>query len=106
MFETLTEGFNAMPYLASGIGIAFVIVALLFVLGRSRKFTIWHGLMIGLIGAGISLVLQGYLGLINWILLGMMFVDLGASVFFIGMLFMIVVMLWNFVRSSGKTLVR
>ena len=93
-------------YAAVGIAVAFILIAITFMAGRSRNLTALHGLAFGAIAMGAALAAQYYLGLMDWIYIGLMGYDIGALMFVIGLFAMIGVMAWNFIQSNGDTLVR
>ena len=107
MFETLSETtVSWMFYLSAGLGIAMVIMVMLFLAGNFKKWTVWHGVGVGVAGAFVALALHNYIGLFDWIMLGLMFSDVGATMFLVGFVAVIVVMISNLIATNGKTLFR
>jgi len=92
-------------YGAMGVAVAFFLMTILWVAGRSRKVTFLHGLVFGAVAAGAAVIAQHFTALMDWIYIGMMGYDYGATLFVIGMAAMITVMIYNFLMSDGDTLV-
>jgi len=98
---------NIVYYLAIGAGIAFFLLAILFVAPAGKnKLTIWHGVAFGAVAVFIAVCAQNYLQLFDWIFAGLMFYDIGAALFAYGMMAMLGVMIYNFVVTKGKHLVQ
>jgi len=107
MFDMLTIEGGWMFYAAAGLGIAFFALAMLFSMGFVRNgLTIWHGILFGAIAYFVAVMIHGYLGLFDWILAGMLFEDIGATVFLFGLILMQAVMAYNLIATKGRTMVR
>jgi|GEM_PF-6065956 len=99
-------GMELLVLVAAFIGVCFVTSVFFMLLGMVRERSVWHFLGLLVCGALISLALQNLVGLYDWIQLGLMFTDIGATVFLIGMIAVNVVMAWNFFATEGRALVR
>jgi len=93
-------------FIAFLLGISFFCSGLFMLLGLFRDRTVWHFLGFVIMGLLIAVALDNLVGLFAWLELGLMFTDIGASMFLVGMVLMNVVMLWNFVATDGRQLVR
>jgi len=93
-------------FIAILLGVSFFCSGLFMLLGIFRHRTIWHFLGFVILGLLIAVAIDNLVGLFAWLELGMMFTDIGASTFLVGMVFMNSVMLWNFLATDGKQLVR
>jgi hypothetical protein len=88
------------------IGIGVVICALFIVFEFMREITIGHVAAVVIIGAALAFVFNVYTDFWAWIWLGVTFSNIGATVFVIGLVSTMLVMVYNFASTSGRTLVR
>lgn len=109
-FDSL--GLSAMPQYDISMVLAmclvvgvFALAAMLFI-GSGRKIGFWGGVCLSSASCGVAIAAQHYTGLLDWIVLGATGMSTAASLFVFGMVSMVCVMVWNFVRTSGKHLVR
>ena len=93
-------------YLLAGIGLSVASFALLGLLLNTRSLTIWHGLAIGAVSFFIASMVNTYTQLFDWVTLGMTGGSTYATLFVLGMIAFVGVMLFNIITTKGKTLVR
>lgn len=94
-------------YTLVGAGMAVAFIALLAVSAMIKKpLSAWHWLTIGAVCGFTASVVQSYTQLFDWISLGLTGVSAAASLFVLGMVAMIVVMIYNLMATRGRTMVR
>lgn len=95
-------------YLLAGIGLSVASFALLglLLLVNTRSLTIWHGIAIGAVSFFIASMVNTYTQLFDWVTLGMTGGSTYATLFVLGMIAFVGVMLFNIITTKGKTLVR
>lgn len=107
MFDNLSFDLTANEWMAVGIVFCFGFLMLWYLLSAgSIRIGIWHVAFMALASFCIGSALQEYTLLLDWVEFGLTFTNLGASMFVVGMISMIVVMVWNLIASGGRTLVR
>ena len=108
--QTVTDFLsNLTPTDALAIGLvsAFGFLVIWYLLSRGNmKLTFWHFGFMGVSGFLIGTALQAYGRVWEWISAGLHFDNIGASLFTIGLIAMIGVLLWNMIATNGRTLVR
>ena len=98
---------DIIEIMAMIIGIGFFIsILFLVLLFVRREVSIWNLFVMGAVGVFLSVCVDNLLNLYVWIEIGLDFGHFGATLFLIGMISMIFVMVINFVASRGRTLVR
>lgn len=94
-------------YMLAGAGMVVAFIALLAVSSVIKKpLSVWHWLTIGAVSGFAASVVQSYTQLFDWISLGLTGVNTAATLFVLGMVAMIVVMIYNLIVTRGKTAVR
>lgn len=94
-------------YAIAGAGLATLFFALLILFSlKGKNITIWHALAIGAVSGFVASIAQSYTQLVDWIILGVAGVSLAASLFVIGMIAMLAVMIYNLLATKGRTMVR
>ena len=108
MFENETlDTLTANDWMAVGLVFCFGFLMLWYLFSAgSIRVGLWHVVFMAVASFFIGSALQEYTLLLDWIELGLTFTNIGASMFVVGMLSMTVVMAWNLIASSGRTLVR
>jgi len=110
--EIITEYSASVPdqvfivFAASLIAIGLFSMFFLMLLNNKMKLGFWSGLGLTAAGAGVVVAFQYYTGLIDWVMLGLNGTSSYAALFVYGMIAMVAVMIWNFISSRGKTVVR
>lgn len=111
-FDSLNIDAVAIPQydltmvLAMCLVVGAVALAIMMFIGSKRQIGFWGGFGLSAASCGVAIAAQHYAGLLDWIILGATGVSTAASLFVFGMVSMIAVMAWNFVRTNGKHLVR
>jgi hypothetical protein len=111
-FDSLNIDAVAIPQydltmvLAMCLVVGAVALAIMMFVGSKRQIGFWGGFALSAAACGVAIAAQHYAGLLDWIILGATGVSTAASLFVFGMVSMIAVMAWNFVRTNGKHLVR
>jgi hypothetical protein len=82
------------------------LVILLFLGDGRQKIGFWGGFGLSVAACGVAIIAQNYLGLIDWIILGITGVSISASLFVTGMVVFVCVMFWNLIATGGRQLVR
>jgi hypothetical protein len=96
--------FNVIAFI---LGTGFFVCVLFILMSFFRtKLSLWTLFCMAAVGICISVGIDNLVNLFVWIELGITFINFGATVFVIGMLCMMSVILMNFIASRGKTLVR
>jgi|GEM_PF-2914998 len=93
-------------YVAIGIVVSFFLFAGLFTVINRKGISLMHVLAFGLVAILVAVIVQNYLALVDWIYIGIMGYDLGASLFVFGMISTLFVMGYNLITTSGKTMVQ
>lgn len=94
-------------YMLAGAGMVVAFIALLAVSAVVKKpLSVWHWLTIGAVSGFTASVVQSYTQLFDWIALGLNGANTAASLFVLGMIGMIVVMIYNLMATRGRTAVR
>lgn len=110
LLDTISDKLAEMTpdgLLATGLVAAFCFLVLWYIMSLGRlRVSIWHVAFCGVAGWLLGSALQEYTKLIDWIQLGMTFENFGASMFLVGFCSVVVVLIWNLVATSGRTLVR
>lgn len=98
---------NLNIYAVAGAGFTTLFFALLIlVMLKGKNITLWHALAIGAVSGFVASIAQSYTQLVDWIILGVAGVSLAASLFVIGMIAMLAVMIYNLRATKGRTMVR
>ena len=111
-FDSLNIDAVAIPQydltmvLAMCLVVGAVALAIMMFIGSKRQIGFWGGFGLSAASCGVAIAAQHYTGLLDWIILGATGVSTAASLFVLGMCAMIVIMVWNFIRTNGKHLVR
>ena len=82
------------------------LVILLFLGDGRQKIGFWGGFGLSVAACGVAIVAQNYIGLIDWIMLGITGVSMPAMIFVTGMVVFVCVMFWNLIATGGRQLVR
>jgi hypothetical protein len=110
-----SEIFDTLMTYASGdlfLVLGFVISAVFFAafafmaIDPVKNVSVWHGLAFTAAAFFVATIVTNYVGLADWIFLGISGYSLGALLFVLGMGAMISVMVYNYIMSEGETLVR
>lgn len=93
-------------FLALGIGLAFFLFVGLFLagtLGNRPRLSILAGA--GVASVGLGIIVQHYTDLVDWLVLGFRFTEVGPTIFAVGLACFTAVIAWNMLRTKGDKLV-
>jgi hypothetical protein len=95
-------------YLLAGIGLSvasFALLGLMLFINTSN-LTIWHGVALGAISLFAASMVNTYTQLYDWVVLGMTGGSTYATIFVLGMIAFVCVMIYNIIATKGKTAIR
>jgi len=105
--DAVAANSGSIDTLAICLAVGFAAIAVLCLIGTlGQKLRWWHVAAGAVLGLLLTVLVQHYTGLIDWIELGVGMTSVPATLFLVGMAAMTVVMGYNLLITQGKTLVR
>lgn len=106
--DTFASYMTGDVFIIAGFALSALFVALLALMfiGKRKDLTAWHGL--ALVGGAFftATIITNKTNLADWLALGIGGYSTGATLFVVGMIAMIGVMLYNLFATKGRILVR
>lgn len=100
MGSSAAVGSGTAEAVAIGLTASLMVFAALFLLGLlGQKMTAWTAAGVVAVGLLASVIVQHVSGLVGWLVLGMRFTDVGASLFLVGEVLMVAVMAYNAIMA-------